>query len=339
MDRRLRWGILGTGNIARQFAAGLAASDRATLAAVGSRTQASAERFARDAGAQGATIGSYDDVLRSRDVDAVYISLPNSLHHEWTIKALRAGKHVLCEKPFAANAVQAEEMFDESRRAGRLAVEAFMYRSHPQTRAALAAIREGRIGDVRLIRTSFCFRTSKVDGNIRFDPRLAGGGIMDVGCYCVSFARAVAGAEPTAIHAIARLHPSGVDDLAAGTLTFPGGVLATFACGMTLQADNAAHVCGTEGFIEIPVPWKPPVEGSRFSIVRQTPPLMDGNPRATAPPRETVDVPGGRNLYAYEADDFAAAVLDGKPPAVSESDTLGNMRVLDEIRRQVGLPF
>ena len=105
---------------------------------------------------------------------------------------------------------------------------------------------------------------------------------MDVGCYCVNFARLVAGAEPTAIHAVGHVHDTGVDDLAAGTLTFPGGVVATFTCGMTVQADNTAHVCGTEGYIEIPVPWKPAVEGSRFTIVRQTPPLMDGNPR---PPR------------------------------------------------------
>lgn len=332
MNDRLRWGILGTGNIARQFAAGLAASDRAQLVAVGSRRSGAAE-FA------GRSTTSYEDVLRSRDVDAVYVSLPNSLHHEWTIRALRAGKHVLCEKPFAVNAAQAIEMFDEARRAGRLVIEAFMYRSHPQTHAAMKAVRDGAIGDVRLIRTSFCFRTSKIDGNIRFDPALAGGGIMDVGCYCISFARLIAQAEPTSIHATARLHSSGVDDLAAGTLRFPGGVLATFTCGMTTQADNAAHICGTDGFIEIPVPWKPAVEGSRFSIVRQTPPLMDGNARPATPPRETIEVPGGRNLYTYEIDDFAAAVLDGKPPAVSEADTLGNMRVLDEIRRQAGLPF
>jgi D-xylose 1-dehydrogenase (NADP+, D-xylono-1,5-lactone-forming) len=338
MSARLRWGILGTGNIARQFAAGLAACERGTLVAVGSRQRASAEALARTAGNSVAR-GSYDDVLRNRDVDAVYIALPNSAHHEWTLAALRAGKHVLCEKPLAATAGQAQEMFDAARRAGRRLVEAFMYRSHPQTRAALAAIRDGAIGAVRLIRTSFCFRTAKVDGNIRFDPKLAGGAVMDVGCYCVSFARLVAGCEPVAIHAVGHLHESGVDDFAAGTLTFPGGAIATFTCGMTVQANNTAHVCGTEGYVEIPVPWKPAVEGSRLSIVRQTPPLMDGNARPATPPRETVEVPGGKNLYAYEADDFAAAALDGAAPAVTEQDTLGNMRVLDEIRRQIGLPY
>jgi predicted dehydrogenase len=335
---RLRWGILGTGNIARQFAAGLAASDRATLTAVGSRQPATADAFVENLGPH-AEAGSYDDVLRRRDVDAVYISLPNSLHHEWTLKALRAGKHVLCEKPFAVTAAQAEEMFDAATKAGCLEVEAFMYRSHPQTTAALDVVRSGAIGAVRLVRTSFCFRTGKTDGNIRFDPALAGGAVMDVGCYCINFARLMTGAEPLAIHATGNINPRGVDDLAAVTLTFPGGVVSTFTCGMTLQADNTAHVCGTEGYVEIPVPWKPPVEGSRFSVIRQTPPLMDGHPRPIAPPRQTVEVPGGRNLYAYEADDFAAAVLDAKPPAVSPADTLGNMRVLDEVRRQLGLSY
>ncbi len=338
MKGQLRWGILGTGNIARQFAAGLKTSDRAALFAVGSRAASAARNFAKTFEVAG-TVGSYEDVLRAAEVDAVYVSLPNSLHHEWTIRALRAGKHVLCEKPFAANTGQAQEMFDAARQAGRLAVEAFMYRSHPQTHAALDAVRGGAIGAVRLIRTSFCFRTSKLDGNIRFDPQLAGGAVMDVGCYCVNFARLFAGCEPTAIHAVGRVHESGVDEVVAGTLTFPGGLIATFNCGMTLQADNTATVCGADGFLEIPVPWKPAVEGSRITIVRQTPPIMDGNPRPQTPPRETLEVPGGRNLFAYEAGDFAAAVLDGKPPAVSPADTLGNMRVLDEIRRQVGLSY
>src|SRR3954466_2443011 len=224
-DRRLRWAILGTGNIARQFAAGLVASERATLAAVGSRDRSAAESFAQRFAAAGASpsVGSYDDCLREGDPNSGYVSLSNSLHHKWTIRALRAGKHVLCEKPFAATAAQAEEMFDTAVYAGRLAVEAFMYRSHPQTRAVLDAIRGGAIGAVKLVRTSFCFRTSKVAGNIRFDPALAGGATMDVGCYCLNFAGLIAGGEPTSIHATGHLHESGVDTLAAGTLTFPDG--------------------------------------------------------------------------------------------------------------------
>jgi predicted dehydrogenase len=340
MTDRLRWGVLGTGNIARQFAAGVTESDRASLTFVGSRSRGSAETFAKPlAGAGNISIGSYEDLLSSRDVDAVYVSLPNNLHHEWTIRALRAGKHVLCEKPFAANAAEAQEMFDVARGVGRVVVEAFMYRSHPQTHAAMRVVRGGAIGEVKLIRTSFCFRTSKVAGNIRFDPRLAGGSVMDVGCYCVSFARLIAGAEPTGVHAIGHVHETGVDDLAAGTLTFPHGPIALFNCGMAVQTDNSAFVCGADGYVHIPVPWKPAAQGSQIHVVRQTPPLMDGIARPSAPPRETIEIPGGRNLYAYEIDGFAATVLDGKAPAVTPEDTLGNMRVLDEIRRQLGLAY
>jgi predicted dehydrogenase len=343
MKDQLRWGILGTGNIARQFAAGLRESRRASLTFVGSRTREAADAFVKThagpAGPAGASIGSYEDLIASRDVDAVYVSLPNNLHHEWTVRALRAGKHVLCEKPFALNAAQAQEMFEVAHASGRVVVEAFMYRSHPQTHAVVRAVREGAVGEVKLIRTSFCFRTGKVAGNIRFDPRLAGGSVMDVGCYCVSFARLIAGAEPSAVHAVGHVHESGVDDLAAGTLTFPHGVVSTFSSGMSVQTDNSAFICGTEGYIQIPVPWKPPTDGSQIHIVRQTPPLMDGNAKPSAPPREAIAIPGGRNLYAYEIEDFIATVLDGRPPAVTREDTLGNMRVLDEIRRQLGLAY
>src|SRR3954471_15155057 len=131
---------------------------------------------------------------------------------------------------------------------------------------------------------------------------------MDVGCYCVSFARLIAGAEPSGVHAIGHVHETGVDDLAAGTLTFPGGVVATFNCGMSVQTDNSAYVCGTDGYVHIPVPWKPAADRSQIQIVRQTPPLRDGNALPSTPARETIDVVGGKNLYSYEADDFAATV-------------------------------
>jgi predicted dehydrogenase len=203
----------------------------------------------------------------------------------------------------------------------------------------VGAVRSGAIGAVRLIRTSFCFRTSKIAGNIRFDPQLAGGSVMDVGCYCVSFARLIAGQEPTAVHAVADRHESGVDELAAGTLVFPGGIVATFNCGMSVQTDNSAYVCGTNGYVHIPVPWKPAGERSQIHVIRQTPPLMDGIARPSAPPRETIDIVGGKNLYAYEAEDFAATALDAAAPAVTAADTIGNMRVLDTIRRQIGLGY
>ena len=335
MTQPLRWGILGTGNIARQFAAGLATSTRTVPAAVASRQSATAEEFAKAQRVPRA-YGAYAELLRDSEVDAVYVSLPNSMHHEWTLAALRAGKHVLCEKPIASDAAQAEEMFDAAERAGRVLVEAFMYRSHPLTHAALDAVRAGEIGQVKLIRTSFCFRTTRQAGNIRFDAALAGGSLMDVGCYCLNFSRLFAGGEPTAAHAVGTLHASGVDESAAAVLTFPNGVTATFACGMTVQADNTAYVCGTEGYLAIPVPWKPPRQDAELHVVRGTPPKMDG-PVQPPPPRQTRRVSVEKDLYALEADDFATTVLDGAPPRLDRADSVGNMRLLDELRRQVGV--
>jgi predicted dehydrogenase len=337
---RLRWGILGTGNIARQFADGVArTARRGVIVAAGSRSIDSARAFAQ-ARETPAGYGSYDELLKDASVDAVYNSLPNSLHHEWTIKALRAGKHVLCEKPFALTRSQAQEMFDAARKAGKVLVEAFMYRSHPLTHAMIDAIRGGEIGDVRLVRTSFCYKTTRVDGNVRFRRELGGGGLMDVGCYCINFSRFVAGEEPREVHASAHMHERGVDDLVVATLKFPSGVVASFTCGMSVHADNTAYVCGSDGYIEVPVPWKPPSQQAAYTIARSTPPKMDvaaGVPQR--PPRETRSVDANQELYALEADDFAAAALDGRPAALSEADTLGNMAVLDEIRRQIGLEF
>jgi len=335
-DGRLAWGILGTGNIARQFATGVNACRRGRLVAVGSRSAETARAFGQTHHIPTA-YGSYQALLDDPSVQAVYNSLPNNLHHEWTIKALRAGKHVLCEKPFATSVAQAHEMFDVARQGGRVLVEAFMYRTHPLTHAVQQAVRSGAIGEVRLIRTSFCFKVSKWQGNIRFNPALDGGVIMDVGCYCVNFSRLFAEAEPTHVHVVHHRHETGVDDVAAGTLVFPSGAIATFNCGMSVHADNTASICGSEGYIEIPVPWKPPASGATYTIARSTPPKME-NPTAKAPPpRETRTITVDGDLYGLEADAFAATVFDGAPPAVTAEDTLGNQRVIDELRKQMGV--
>src|SRR2546428_13775935 len=198
MSDRLRWGILGTGNIARQFAAGMKSAPRSEIVAVGSRSGESANEFAR-AHATATAHASYQQLLDDQNVEAIYNSLPNSLHHEWTIKALRAGKHVLCEKPFARDEAETQEIFDAARHAGKIVTEAFMYRSNPLTLAVKKAVESGIIGQLLLIRTSFCYRTNKIAGNIRFDRALAGGGLMDIGCYCVNFSRYFASEEPTRI--------------------------------------------------------------------------------------------------------------------------------------------
>ena len=340
MAHQLRWGILSTGNIARQFATGVTASQRGTLAAVGSRSTATAQNFAKTFKIPAAH-GNYAAAISDPNVDAVYNALPNSMHHEWTIAALKAGKHVLCEKPLASNVSQAREMFDVATQTGRMLIEAFMYRSHPQTLAVVDAVASGVIGKVKLIRTSFCFRTSRPDNNIRFSRELAGGALMDIGCYCVNFSRTVAKTEPVSMTATGVLHASGIDERAAGTLSFPNGIIASFACGMTLHADNSAYICGDEGYIEIPVPWKPPMGDAKFIIARSTPPRMDSAGKAipAAPPRETTRVESTEDLYAIEADDFAAAVAGERPVRITAADSIGNMTVLDELRRQVGVIF
>ncbi len=339
MSECLGWGILGTGNIAEQFAAGISASRRGRIVAVGSRRKESATVFAGRFSIP-AAYPSYDALLADPSVEAVYVSLPNTLHHEWTIKSLQAGKHVLCEKPIAVSTLQAREMFDLARQTGRVLVEAFMYCAHPQTIQALQQVRGGAIGRVKLIRTSFCYRTSRIAGNIRFDPRLAGGSLMDIGCYCVSFSHLVTGEEPDRIHAVARMHPTGIDEQISAILHYPSGAIAEFTCGMTVQADNTAYICGDEGYIAIPVPWKPVPNKGQFTIARATPPRQDlaaGKP--VAPPRRTIDISDSRDVYAVEADAFAACVHDGAPPFVTSEQTIGTMRTVEAIRREAGLPL
>lgn len=342
---RLNWGILGTGNIARQFAAGLAGSKLGQLTAVASRTQNTADEFAtRFKLPHDRAYPTYQQLMDDPSVQAIYISLPNALHHEWTIKALAAGKHVLCEKPLANDVAQAKEMFAAAKAADRLLVEAFMYRSHPLTHKVLREVRNGVVGQLRLIRSSFCYQTSNLE-NIRFSKPLAGGGLMDVGCYCIDFARLITGQEPVEVKATAVICETGVDDLLSGTLVFPKGIIASFTCGMRVQADNLASICGQDGYIEVPVPWKPPVKDAKYVVGYSTPPKMDDAQKAagqTKPnkvtPRQTFTVDATGPLYGMEADAFAKAVA-GEPPAITETDSLANMAILDEMRSQIGLKW
>ena len=303
--------------------------------AVGSRSAGPAAEFAGQFGVLN-SYPSYDQVIKDPQVDAIYVSLPNSMHCEWTIRALNAGKHVLCEKPLASNEAEAKQMFAAARSSGKTLVEAFMYRAHPQTREVMEKIRGGAIGEVKMIRSSFCYRTSRIDGNIRFDPALAGGALMDIGCYCINFSGMIAAADVVDVHASGTLHERGVDELVAGNLKFSNGVVASFTCGMRVQADNTAYICGTDGFIEVPWPWKPQPRAAKYFIKRSTPPKQDGG-KTDTPPAEEFEVNAGMDLYAIEADDFAETIQRGKRPMVSEEETLATMRVLDEMRKQVGI--
>ena len=336
MSDPLAWGILGTGNIAGQFADALSAAARGRLAAVGSRERGGAERFVAERGLA-SRAATYDELLADRDVEAIYVALPNAHHRHWTERALEAGKHVLCEKPLAPRPGDAESMFDAAERNRRVLMEAFMYRSHPVTEAVLDELARGAIGELRMVRASFCFRLRHRDANIRFSPELAGGALMDVGCYCLDLARRVAGTEPARATVSARVHASGVDESAVGTLAFPGGELASFSCGMGLQADNTAYICGDEGYLEIPVPWKPPETEAIYRRHTMASPRAEGG--SGGPQRKERAVDAGRPVFALEADDFAATVRDGAAPRTTRAQSVGNARLLASLRKQAGLSF
>ena len=333
----LGWGILGTGNIAGQFVTSLSHATRGRVVAVGSRCAETADRFAQAHGIESA-YGSYEQLIRDPAVEVVYNALPNSEHHRWAMASLAAGKHVLCEKPMAVSLSEAEAMFDEAARRGLVLVEAFMYRCHPLVAVVTNLINEGRIGKVQLVRTSFCFSTKRLQDNVRFRADLAGGSLMDVGCYCIDFARLIVGSEPIRVYAAGRLHESGVDSLVAGTMEFGDGCIATFTCGMMTQMDNSAFISGSDGYIRIPVPWKPGTH-AQVMVCGMMPPRQDKPAQGSGPWQETIDVTSSRPLLALEADAFAATVVEGADRFITVEETLGNMKILDEMRRQVGLSY
>ena len=317
----LNWGILGTGMIARKFAGEIVEAFPGCLVAAGSRRQESANDFAEKFGGHG--FDSYEAVLGDPEVDAVYIALPNGLHHEWSIRAMEAGKHVLCEKPIASNARQAEEMFAVAERTGKTLVEAFMYRTHPAIVDLIHRVRSGELGELRLIRSNFSFAREIDSVDARYHPDQAGGSIMDVGCYCTNLCRAITGMEPTEIKAISHLHEGGVDDYSAGVLRFGTNTLATFTCGMTVRNEWSTFIAGTKGQIVIENPW---FSNGTYTIVR-------------AQGLDRVEIPSPGGAYIMEAEAFAAAVSGDSEPWITREDTLGNMRTLDELRRSSGVKF
>ncbi len=329
---KLRWGIISTGAIAHKFASGVLRSETGELAAVASREQSKARDFAqlyRIARAH----GSYDALLADPGVDAVYIATPHPQHREWTLRAARAKKHILCEKPIGLHHDEAVEMLQAAWENNVFFMEAYMYRCHPQIARMLELLRTGAIGDVRAITARFGFRAPyDLDGRL-FNRTLGGGGILDVGGYCTSLARLVAGAgqgvvaEPERVFAAGQIGPeSGVDEYAAALLLFPGDIVAMLSCGLRLQQDNSARIEGTEGSLVLPTPWTANVDGGEAQILVQK----------TGQAPETITVPSAP-LYALEADLVARHIAQGHReaawPAVTWADTLGNMRAQDQWRR------
>jgi D-xylose 1-dehydrogenase (NADP+, D-xylono-1,5-lactone-forming) len=262
----LRIGILSTAKIAQAFVSGVRSCSTVVVTAVASRDAARAERFARELGIE-RSYGSYESLLADSKIDAVYVALPNSLHAEWSIRAAEAGKHVLCEKPLSATAVEARAMFGAAQKHGVYLREGYPYRAQPQTLKLRELLDAGALGKIQLIQASFGFTMS--DGaNIRLDPVLAGGALMDAGSYPVSLVRMVAKERPTRVHAVAQWTDSGVDRTLAATIEFPGGLLAQISCSFATSVYRQALIAGTEAtvqttFFNHPSPAAPPVLNMR----------------------------------------------------------------------------
>ena len=247
------WGIISTADINRKLIPGAQESPHVDLLAVASRDQRRAEDYAKEWGIERA-YGSYEALLADGEIEAVYISLPNTLHVEWSIRALEAGKHVLCEKPLSRHSDQVEAAFDAADRAGRLLSEAFMYRHNPQTKKVRALIDEGAIGDVRVIRSAFSYALYDAD-NLRLRTDVEGGALMDVGCYCVSGSRFAAGREPVSVYGQAWYGETGTDWVFTGSMRFADDLLAIFDCGTAMPERDELEVIGSEGSLFLDDPW------------------------------------------------------------------------------------
>jgi predicted dehydrogenase/aryl-alcohol dehydrogenase-like predicted oxidoreductase len=333
---RLRWAVLGPGSIARRFAGQLPHSEHGVLVGVGSRDPERAREFAREFGIAedpGAVIGTYEEVLASDAVDAVYVSTVHTEHAHLSIAALEAGKHVLCEKPLAVNHGTAMAVADVARRSGRVLLEAFMYRFHPQTVQVLDLVREGAIGELAHVDASFSFDTGAREGRL-FDPQIAGGGILDVGCYPLSFARLVAGAaagrivaEPSSLSAAGTVGPTGVDEWASAELTFPGGATASLRTGVRLADPQSATITGSRGVIRLEDPWTL----GEDTVIHLD--VVGEEPREIRVQRAYP--------YALEADALARAAAQGagEVPELDLEVSLGQARALDDWREQIGLRY
>ena len=324
-DSTLKWGILGTGNIAGKFVDQLNAHQLHIVAAA-SRNAAKAESFAKANGiATG--YGSYEALLAYTHVQAVYISLPNHLHAKWSIKCAQAGKHILCEKPVALDAAELETVLSVVKAADVFFMEGFMYRFHPQWDLVQTLIADGRIGEVRSLHSSFCYNMGVNLENIRQSRPAAGGGLMDVGCYCLSFLRMIAGEEPNDAFATAQIGPdSQVDEWTAGTLKFGNGIVATFHTATRAAQPTLAAIYGDRGFIEVPAPWHPDAHEAevRINVGGQDEWLTAGD---------------GLTAFGREALVVETYLADRQAPKMTWANSLGQAALIAKLRRSIGLDF
>ncbi|WP_127588494.1 Gfo/Idh/MocA family protein [Paenibacillus koleovorans] len=315
---KLRWGIVGCAGIAiRSVIPGIQNSSTGVVSAIASRDLEKSKKTADQLGIPTA-YGSYEELLADESIDAVYIPLPNHLHKEWTIRAAQAGKHVLCEKPFALTAAEAEEMVAAAEQAGVHLAEAFMYRFHPRYDRVREIVASGEIGTIRGIHGTFTFNSSGAAENVRFHRHMGGGALYDIGCYPISAARYILGREPEAatVQAMFSERHGGVDMMASGLVEFPDTVGLTFDCAMWAAFRNTLEILGTEGRILLPSAFVcRPDQASSFSV-------FFGD-------KERVEEFEPINQYSLQADDFARTVWGQQSVRFAAADAISNMRILD----------
>ncbi len=330
ISTKVNWGILSTGVIAREFAEALKHTQTGKLTAVASRSRPSALKFAK-AFSVPRPYGSYQALLEDPEVDSVYVATPHPYHAEWSVRAAKAGKHVLCEKPLTMNFPQALKVVQTAKAKRVFLMEAFMYRCHPQTTRLVELVRNKTVGEIKLIQSHFCFERPVDLKHRLFNKKLGGGGILDIGCYPVSMARLLAGAasrkpflDPVKVSGTGVIgEKSEVDELALASLLFPNGVLAEVACGIRLDRGVGVTVWGTKGKIHVPNPWHP---GRWSKGVSEILIYRDGQ----AKPKR-LRLVEKRMAFTIEADIAGDAILKGRKEAspMPWADSLGNMRTLE----------
>lgn len=339
MKSKFKWGIISTGRIAGKFADQLPQSKTGELFAVASRTIENAGEFAKKYNAP-RFYGSCQELLDDPEVDIVYIATPHPQHAEWSIKAARAKKHILCEKPLTLNHKEASGVIEEARKNNVFLMEAFHYRCHPQTKKIIELIKENVIGEIRVLQGAFSFNSPYGPEHRTLNHALAGGGVLDVGCYPVSMVRLIAGvalgmdfAEPLEVKGCGRIgRQSRVDEFASACLKFPEGILAEVSCGVTVHQENVLRIYGSKGRIMVPTPWVVSLNGGTSKILVQ----MDGRDKP-----DEIDITVDQGLFAIEADTACSFIprREALPPAMSWEDSLGQMKTLDLWRASIGLVY
>lgn len=324
MAKKIRWGVLGAANIAvKKVIPAMQAGEFCEIAAIASRDWEKAQKTAGELNIP-KFYSSYEELLADREIEAIYNPLPNNLHVEWTIKAAEAGKHVLCEKPLAMSAKEAEKLIEARDRTGVKIQEAFMVRSHPQWIAARDLIKQNRIGKLQAINGFFSYFNTDA-ANIRNKIETGGGALMDIGCYCINVSRFILEAEPRRVSAlIERDAATGIDKLTSAILDF-SGCHSTFTCSTQLTPFQRMQFFGTKGRIEVEIPFNiPPATPTRI--------FVDDGSDLYGRNLETIEIPAA-DQYTIQGDLFSRAILENSEPAISLEDSVKNMAVIDAVFR------